>query len=421
MGKTLSEKILGTKVGADVHAGGFGIVDVDVVFAHDASGPLAIAQFQDCRFESLAKPSSTAIFLDHNTPSPRREHANYHVSLRKFAKDMGCQFSDIGEGICHQLIAEKFANPGEVIIGGDSHTVTAGALGAFATGMGSTDVAMVFALGKTWLRFPESFKVVLKGAFQKGVYARDLVTYLVGILGADGATYKALEFDGDAVNKLSISDRLTIANMTVEAGAKVGLFPSDKTTYNYLETCGRGDRYYPLKADADASYERVIEIDLRHLEPMVSKPHSVDNTAPVKEVKGTRVQQVVLGSCTNGHLEDLAQAAVILRGRKCHPGTRLIVVPASRRVLSQAIEKGYIQTFIEAGASIMAPGCACCFGLHQGVLGDGESCLSTTNRNFKGRMGNPEAYIYLASPATAAASALKGEIIDPREVIEFED
>lgn len=418
MGKTLAEEILSKRSEAGQHAGDLGVVRVDLVFAHDVGGPLTIRQFKECGFKHLANPRATIIFLDHAAPSPARQLSNDHILLRNFAKETGAHIIDIGEGICHQLIAENFANPGEVIIGGDSHAVTGGALGAFSTGMGSTDIAMVFALGKTWLRFPESFQVVLSGRFQKGVYAKDLALYLVGTLGADGATYKALEFDGEALSNLSMSDRLTISNLVVEAGAKVGLFPSDEITHNYLDARGRGEKYYPLKADPDASYERVIKISLEELEPVVSKPHAVDNIAPVRELKGTKVQQVYLGSCTSGRLEDLAEAAAILQGRKIHPEVRLIIAPASREILSQAIKKGYIETFLEAGASIVAPGCAGCFGLHQGVLGDGESCLSTTNRNFKGRMGNPEAYIYLGSPATAATTALRGEITDPREVLE---
>ncbi len=418
MGKTLAEKILGEWSEVGQHAGDLDVVQVALVFAHDAGGPLTIRQFKECGFKHLANPLATIIFLDHAAPSPARQLSNDHILLRNFAKETGAQIIDVGEGICHQLIAENFANPGEVIIGGDSHTVTGGALGAFSTGMGSTDVAMVFALGKTWLRFPESFQVILSGRFQKGVYAKDLALYLVGTLGSDGATYKALEFDGEALSNLSMSDRLTISNLVVEAGAKVGLFPSDEITHNYLNARGRGEKYYPLRADPDASYEQVIKISLKELEPVVSKPHAVDNVAPVRELKGTKVQQVYLGSCTSGRLEDLAVAAAILQGRKIHPEVRLIIAPASRQILSQAIKKGYIETFLEAGASIVVPGCAGCFGLHQGVLGDGESCLSTTNRNFKGRMGNPEAYIYLGSPATAATTALRGEITDPREVLE---
>jgi 3-isopropylmalate/(R)-2-methylmalate dehydratase large subunit len=315
------------------------------------------------------------------------------------------------------LVAENFANPGDIIVGADSHTVTAGALGAFATGMGSSDVAVALALGKTWFRVPESFLIELNGVFPRGVYAKDLILYLIGQIGADGANYKALEFSGKALAQITMSQRLTIANMAVEAGAKVGLFPSDKITRDFLREHGRGDNYKPLYPDAGANYERVIPVNLNQLEPMVSLPHAVDNVRPVTQVKRVKIQQAFIGTCTNGRLEDLAVAADILKGKKRHPGTRLLIAPASRQVLIRAIEKGYIQSLVEAGAIILPPGCAACLGLHQGVLGDGEVCLSTANRNFRGRMGNPEAMIYLASPATVAASAIKGEITDPRDII----
>jgi len=302
-------------------------------------------------------------------------------------------------------------------VGADSHTVTAGALGAFATGMGSSDVAVAFALGRTWFRAPESFLIELDSAFRRGVYAKDLILYLIGQIGADGANYRALEFGGKALAQMTISQRLTIANMAVEAGAKVGLFPSDEITRQFLKENGRGDKYKPLSADTGANYERVISVNLDQLEPMLSLPHAVDNVRPVGQMQGIKVQQVFIGTCTNGRLEDLAVAAEVLRGQKRHPGTRLLVAPASTQVLIKAIEEGYIQTLIEAGAAILPPGCAACLGLHQGVLGDGEVCLSTANRNFKGRMGNPTAMIYLASPAAAAASAIRGEITDPRKMM----
>ncbi|GAI95594.1 unnamed protein product, partial [marine sediment metagenome] len=287
--------------------------------------------------------------------------------------------SDVGEGICHQLVAESFASPGDVIIGADSHTVTAGALGAFATGMGSTDVAIAFALGKTWLRVPETIKVVVHGRFAKGIYAKDLILHLIGQIGADGATYKALEFSGEAVDMMTISERLTIANMVVEAGAKVGLFSSDSVTQSYLESQGRGEQYSALQPDADATYESTIEINAAQLEPTVSKPHTVDNIALVKELEGVRIAQVFIGTCTNGRLDDLRIAAGILQGRRRHPRTRLIVAPASRKVLLEALAQGYITTLVESGATIVPPGCAACLGVHQGVLGDGEACLSTAN------------------------------------------
>ena len=304
-----------------------------------------------------------------------------------------------------------------MVVGADSHTVTAGGLGAFATGMGSSDVAVAFGLGRTWFRVPETFKIEVTGDFQKGVSAKDLILHLIGKIGADGATYKALEFHGDAIRKMSMSGRFTIANMAVEAGAKVGLFASDETTREYLAAEGRGNDYKALAPDADSTYEKTIIIDATKLEPTVSRPHTVDNTALARELKGTKIQQVVIGTCTNGRLEDLAIAATILKEKKPARGVRLIIAPASRRVLLDAIESGYIRDFVEAGAIILPPGCGPCLGLHQGTLGDGESCLSTANRNFEGRMGNPKSFIYLGSPATAAASALTGEITDPREVM----
>jgi len=415
MGKTLAEKILSLKSHGEAEAGDVVIADVDLAFVQDTTGPLTIRQFKESGFEALAKPQQTIIFLDHAAPSPARQLSNDHIFLRRFAQETGCRIYEVGEGICHQLVAEQFANPGDVILGSDSHTVTAGALGAFATGMGSSDVAVALALGKTWFRVPESFLIKLNGVFPRGVYAKDLILYLIGQIGADGANYKALEFGGEALDQMTMSQRLTIANMAVEAGAKVGLFPADRITRDFLRDHGRGDKYKPLSADTGANYEQVIPVDLGQLEPMLSLPHAVDNIRPVAEVTGVKIQQAFIGTCTNGRLEDLAVAAAILKGKKKHPGTRLLIAPASRQVLIQAIEKGYIRSLIEAGAIILPPGCAACLGLHQGVLGDGEVCLSTANRNFKGRMGNPEAMIYLASPATAAASAMRGEITDPRE------
>jgi len=415
MGKTLAEKILSLKSHSEAEAGDVVIADVDWAFVQDTTGPLTIRQFQNSDFEALAKPQQTIIFLDHAAPSPAQQLSNDHILLRRFAKETCCRIYEVGDGICHQLIVEKFANPGDIIVGADSHTVTGGALGAFATGMGSSDVAVALALGRTWFRVPESFLIELKGVFTRGVYAKDLILYLIGQIGADGATYKALEFGGDALAQINISQRLTIANMAVEAGAKVGLFPADKITRDFLTEYGRGGNYKPLYPDVEANYERVIRVNLDQLEPMLSLPHAVDNVRPVVQVKGVKIQQAFIGTCTNGRLEDLAVAAQILKGEKRHPGTRLLIAPASRQVLIRAIEKGYIRSLIEAGAAVLPPGCAACLGIHQGVLGDGEVCLSTANRNFKGRMGNPESKVYLASPATAAASAIRGEITDPRE------
>jgi len=416
MGKTLAEKILSNKSQTDVRAGDIAVARVDLAFVQDTTGPLTINEFESS-FDSLADKDRTVLFLDHAAPSPNCQLSTDHILLRNFAKKTGCLLSDVGEGICHQIVAESLARPGDVIIGADSHTVTAGGLGAFATGMGSSDVAVALAMGKTWLRVPESIKVLVSSSFQKGVYAKDLILHLIGLIGADGATYQALEFAGDTIDRMSISERLTVANMSVEAGAKAGLFAADEITHDYLIKQERGDHYQPVSPDADASYVRTINIDASALEPTVSQPHTVDNTALARELKGVRIHQVLIGTCTNGRIDDLAVAASMLKGKKRHPETRLIIAPASRNILLQAIEAGYVQTLVEAGAIILPPGCGACLGLHQGVLGDGEACLSTANRNFKGRMGNPKGFIYLGSPATAAATAIAGEITDPREVL----
>ena len=417
MGKTLAEKILSNKSGVDAVAGDIVIAVVDLAFMQDTTGPLTVNQFYEAGFSKIAASTKSAVFLDHAAPSPNSNLSNDHLTLRGFTDDTGTILSDVGNGVCHQIVAESLAKPGDLVVGADSHTVTAGGLGAFACGMGSTDVAVTLSLGKSWFRVPESIKVSLNGEFPAGVYAKDIILHLIGLIGADGATYRALEFGGDAIPRMSISSRLTIANMAVEAGAKAGLFPADELTLDFLS--GRGDKrnYQTLRPDDDAVYEKIIYIDLPKLQPTISRPHTVDNTIPISEITGTKIHQVIVGTCTNGRLEDMEIAAGILRGKQRHPKTRLIVAPASRSVLIASIEKGYIQTFIEAGASILPPGCGPCLGLHQGVLADGENCLSTANRNFKGRMGNPNAFIYLGSPASAAAAAVTGEITDPREFL----
>ena len=415
MGKTLTEKILGAKAGAAT-SGEVVVADLDLVFLQDTTGPLVVKQFRESGFTSVAKPDRAVLFFDHAAPSPNRQLSNDHVLLRRFAQETGSVTYRVGDGVCHQLVAENFASPGDIIVGSDSHTVTGGGLGAFATGMGSSDIAVALALGKTWFRVPEAFLVNLEGEFPRGVSAKDLMLYLIGKLGADGATYKALEFTGSGLSNITMPQRLTIANMVVEAGAKVGLFPSDEVTREFLVSRGRGEKYQQISPDPDAHYERVISVNLGQLEPMVAFPHTVDNVYPVTVARGIKVQQVFLGTCTNGRLEDLAVASDILKGRQVYVDTRLLVAPASREVLAQAMDQGYIQTLLQAGALILPPGCAACLGLHQGVLGDGEACLSTANRNFKGRMGNPEGLIFLASPATAASSAITGEITDPREM-----
>jgi 3-isopropylmalate/(R)-2-methylmalate dehydratase large subunit len=416
MGKTLAEKILTHKSGTDARAGDIVISRVDLVFVQDTTGPLTVRQFQKAGLK-LANPEKTVVFFDHAAPSPGAALSNDHKFIRQFVDQAGVKLSDVGEGVCHQRVVESFAKPGDVILGADSHTVTAGGLGAFATGMGSSDIAVAMGLGKTWLRVPETFKIQVTGDFPRGVYSKDLILHLIGLIGADGATYKSLEFAGNAIERMDISERLTVSNMAVEAGAKVGIFASDKITREYLVRQGRGLDFQALSPDPDAQYEKIIPIDLNQLEPTVSKPHTVDNTATAAELKGTRIDQVFIGTCTNGRTEDLALAASILKGKKRNRDIRLIIAPASKDILLEAIKKGYISDLIESGAIILPPGCGACLGVHQGALGTGEVCLSTANRNFKGRMGNPESFIYLASTATAAASAIRGEITDPREVI----
>jgi 3-isopropylmalate/(R)-2-methylmalate dehydratase large subunit len=416
VGKTIAEKILSANAGKDAHAGDIVVAKVDLAFITDVGGPLSVRQFRAAHFKKIADNLKSAVFLDHAAPSQSRELSNDHALLREFAAETGAFMNDVGDGVCHQIVAESLAKPGDLITGGDSHSVMAGGLGAFACGMGSTDIAVVLGLGRTWFRVPESYKIVLSGKFAKGTYAKDLILHLIGQIGADGATYKVLEFSGD-ISVMSVPDRLTVCNMAVEAGGKAGTFPSDDLTRKYLKEHNREKDYKPVSADADATYERVINIDLSKLEPMVARPHTVDNTIPASKIAGTKIQQVFLGTCTNGRIEDLEIAARILKGKHRHPQTRLIIAPSSRSVLQAAIKAGYIETFLTAGAAIVTPGCAACIGLHQGTIGDGENCLSTANRNFKGRMGTPEGNIFLASPATAAVSAIKGVITDPKEFV----
>lgn len=414
MGQTIAEKILTQHAGHEVKAGELCIARVDVAAVQDGTGPLMVQEFKKLGKKAPANPSRCILFIDHASPSPRKELSNTHMVLREFAKETGAILSETGCGVCHQRLVESFVNPGEILVGADSHTCTSGALGAFATGMGSTDIAVAMAFGKTWMKVPQTFKIVVNGEFQKGVYAKDLILHLIGLIGADGATYKALEFHGSTIENMTMADRFTLANMAVEAGAKAGLFVTDEKTKAYLKEKGREDKFVEIKPDADAVYERVIEIDASKLEPTVSCPHTVDNTKLAKDLKDVKINQVFIGTCTNGRIEDLRVAAQILKGRQVNPEVRLIVVPASKTVYKQAIEEGILSVLVDAGASILAPGCGPCVGVHAGILGDGEVCLATQNRNFQGRMGNTKGFIYLCSPAVAAYSAISGYITDPR-------
>ena len=410
MGLTLVEKIISEHAGKTVHAGELVISKVDVTAVQDGTGPLTVQEFKKLGVNKLNNPSRTILFIDHASPSPRKELSNTHMVLRDFHKEYGAVLSDTGAGVCHQRLVESFVNPCEILIGADSHTCTSGALGAFATGMGSTDIAVGMALGKTWLKVPATFKIIVNGSFKEGICSKDLMLHLIGMIGADGATYKALEFTGNTIENMTMSERFTLANMAVEAGAKCGLFIADDKTKAFLEERGRGDKYRKILPDSDAEYERIIEIDAEAVPHTVSCPHTVDNTRPVSELKDVKVNQVYVGTCTNGRIEDLRVVAKILKGKTVNEDVRMLICPASKDVYKQALKEGLIDIFVDANASILPPGCGPCVGVHAGILGDGEVCLATQNRNFQGRMGNTKGFIYLASPYVAAYTALKGYI-----------
>jgi 3-isopropylmalate/(R)-2-methylmalate dehydratase large subunit len=417
MGMTLAEKILSEHAGKEVRAGEIAIVKVDLAYTQDGTGPLAVRRIQEMGFEKVYNPQRTIFFFDHASPSPRFELSNDHAFLRDFAKKTGIEVSDIGFGISHQVVAEKWVRPGRVVIGADSHTCTGGALGAFATGVGSTDAGVAIALGKVWLRVPETLRVVVEGKPPAGVYGKDIILHLIGKIGAAGATYKALEFVGETIENLEMAGRMTIANMAVEAGAKVGLFSSDEVTRDWLSRMGRPEDFKPMASDADATYETTVKINAKELKPTIACPHQVDHTKTIDEIGEVKVDQVFLGTSCNGRLEDLHIAARILKGRTIAPKTRMIVTPGSHLVYKETLKDGTMEIFIDAGALITPPGCGACVGLHEGVLGDGEVCLATQPRNFKGRMGSPKSFIYLGSPAVAAATAIEGKIADPRKYL----
>lgn len=410
MGMTLVEKIISEHAGKNVHAGELVISRVDVAAVQDGTGPLTVQEFKKLGVSKLKNPERSILFIDHAAPSPRKELSNTHMVLRDFAKEYGAVLSDVGAGVCHQRLIETFVNPGEVLVGADSHTCTSGALSAFATGMGSTDIAVAMALGKTWLKVPATYKVVVNGKFKKGICSKDLMLHFIGMIGADGATYKALEFHGETIENMSMSERFTLANMAVEAGAKCGLFIADEKTREFLKERGREDKYRQILPDEDAEYERIIEINAEDVPHTVSCPHTVDNTKDVRELGDVKVNQVFVGTCTNGRIEDLRVVADILKGKTVHPDVRLLISPASKDVFKQALKEGLIDIFVDANAAILTSGCGPCVGVHAGTLGDGEVCLATQNRNFQGRMGNTKGFIYLASPYVAAYTALRGYI-----------
>ena len=417
MGMTLAEKILSEHADKEVRSGEIAVVKVDLAYTQDGTGPLAVRKLQEMGFKEVYHPKKVIFFFDHAAPSPRFELSNDHAFLRDFAEKTGSQVSEVGNGISHQVVAEKEVKPGDVVIGADSHTCTGGALGAFATGVGSTDAAVAMALGKIWLKVPETIQVVVKGKLPIGVYGKDIILHLIGKIGAAGATYKALEFTGDTIQNLDMAGRMTIANMAVEAGAKVGLFPSDEVTRNWLNRMERPQDFRKLSPDPDAVDERTVVINAKELKPTIAYPHQVDHIKTVDEIGEVKVNQVYLGTSCNGRLEDFQIAAKILKGKMIHPKTRMIFTPGSRLVYLEALKDGTLETLIESGALAMPPGCGACVGLHEGVLGDGEVCLATQPRNFKGRMGSPKSFIYLGSPAIAAATAIEGKIADPRKYL----
>jgi 3-isopropylmalate/(R)-2-methylmalate dehydratase large subunit len=415
MGKTIAEKILSLKSGRDVSAGDVTLAEVDFCFGQDGTSALIIDELNN--LGGLHNPQNFAMFIDHNAPPPLASVANIHQKMRNFAKKHRCLLFEPGEGISHQLVPEKgFVLPGELVLGADSHTCTYGALGALSTGVGSTDLAAAAFSGKLWFKVPQSIKIVLKGNLPPATQPKDLILYLIGQMGADGATYKSVELYGEVIENIEMDGRFTICNMGVEMGAKFMIIPPDEKTIEWAKQHSARP-FTPIWADEDAIYEEIREFDISSLTPMVAKPHRVDNVVPVEEVEGLEIQEVLIGTCTNGRLSDLRAAARVLKNRKIHPDVRLLIVPASRSILQEAVKEGLVEVFLSAGAIVLPPGCGPCVGTHQGIPADGEKVLSTANRNFKGRMGNPNAEIYLASPLTCAASAIEGKISDPRKYL----
>jgi 3-isopropylmalate/(R)-2-methylmalate dehydratase large subunit len=417
MGKTIVEKIISSHAGEDVRAGNIVVCDLDFAFAQDGTAPLTIKAFHKMGQKRVFDTKKIAFFIDHNAPSPNRDISSLHRLMRDFARKHQIKLYDVGEGICHQLVVEEgWVSAGDLVVGADSHTCTYGALNVFSTGVGSTDLAAAMASGKLWFRVPGTIKIFFKGKLLPGVYAKDLALYLTGKLGARGALYKSIELGGEVIKDLSIEARFTLSNMIMEVGAKAGIMLGDEKTRKWLaERLNRKIRF--VESDKDARYDKVLEFDVSRLVPQVARPHSVDNVVPVDEVEGTSIEEAFLGTCTNGRLEDLRIAGKILKDKKVHPKIRFMVAPASRAIYLDSMKEGILEILIKAGAVILPPGCGCCVGTHQGVPSRGENVISSANRNFKGRMGNPEAFIYLASPATVVASAIRGKITDPRRYL----
>jgi 3-isopropylmalate/(R)-2-methylmalate dehydratase large subunit len=416
MAMTMAEKILAKASGnKESEAGEIIMANIDVAMTHDLTGPLSVESFEKIGVEKVWDPEKIVIVFDHQVPADSIDAANNHMIMRKFVEEQGIQnFYDVREGVCHQVLPEKgHVVPGEVVVGTDSHTCTHGALGAFATGIGSTDMAMVFATGKLWFKVPETIKFDITGKLQDNVFAKDVVLDIIGKMGADGATYKACEFGGETTKEMSISDRMVLCNMAIEMGGKTGLVEPDKKTLKYLE--GRSSKSYEImRTDKNAASLETMHINVNELEPQIACPHNVDNVKPVSEVEGTHIDQIFLGSCTNGRLSDLRTAARIMKGKEVSKNVRMLVIPASREVYTNAMDEGLLRTFVDSGALVCNPCCGPCLGGHIGLVGPGEVSLSTSNRNFKGRQGSPDAEVYLSSAAVAAASAITGKITDPR-------
>lgn len=417
MGKTIAEKILSSHAGHEARAGETVVADIDFCFGQDGTSSIVIDSFYKMGGKTVFDAQKCAVIIDHSAPSPLAGVSAIHKKMREFAREQKIHMYDIGCGVCHQLsVQEGHVVCGDLVVGADSHTCTYGAINALSTGMGSTDIAVAMYTGKNWFKVPESIKFICKGTWPLGVYSKDLILYMIGDITSEGATYYSCEFVGDAVDSLSVDARFTISNMAIEMGAKCGIMLADEKVKEWVKqhSC---KSFKPVEPDKDARYALVKEYDVSDLEPQVARPHTVDNVCGISEVAGLPVQQAFLGTCTNGRLEDLKIASEILRGKKVNSDTRLIVAPASKDVFLDAVREGIIQILVEAGAVVVTPGCGCCVGTHNGVPSNGEKVISTANRNFKGRMGNPDSEIYLASPATVAASSLEGRIADPRKYV----